>query len=392
MQNLKKWGALFLCLVLAAGVFAGCSGSDVSQASSAVSSQASQDSSAVSSEADSSAASSEMSASDYDYSEGLTEDGCFEGVTALDYVSLPDYRSIEVPAEEAAVTDEEVQEQIDEFTSAYTTTEQVTDRAVEDGDTVNIDYVGSVDGVEFDGGNTNGAGTSVTIGVTNYIDDFLQQLIGHKPGETFDVNVTFPEPYENNPDLSGKDAVFVTTINYVEESIAPELTDEFVAEHWESTEGWSTVAEMKAGVRESLEVQKTGEYVWDQILEQAEVREIPQAIQNYHLENMKNYYTVMAQQYGMELEDFLTQAIGVEDMDSLVEENREMIDENARNSLILQALAEDMDFQVTQDVLDDYMKTALEMEDYADIADYYGNAYLCLLARESLVKDKLGRL
>lgn len=85
--------------------------------------------------------------------------------------------------------------------------------SVADGNTVNIDYVGTVDGVEFDGGSTNGAGTDLTIGSGLYIDDFEEQLIGSHPGDTVEVHVTFPDPYTGNPDLSGKDAVFTVTIN-----------------------------------------------------------------------------------------------------------------------------------------------------------------------------------
>lgn len=84
--------------------------------------------------------------------------------------------------------------------------------AVEDGDTVNIDYIGTIDGVEFSGGNTQGQGTDLTIGSGTYIDDFEEQLIGHYVGETVEVDVTFPENYGNN-DLNGKDAVFQVTIN-----------------------------------------------------------------------------------------------------------------------------------------------------------------------------------
>ena len=87
-----------------------------------------------------------------------------------------------------------------------------TSLTVKDGDTVNIDYVGSIDGVEFDGGSTNGQGTDLTIGSGLYIDDFEEQLIGSHPGDTVDVNVTFPEDY-NAEDLRGKDALFVVTIN-----------------------------------------------------------------------------------------------------------------------------------------------------------------------------------
>ena len=83
---------------------------------------------------------------------------------------------------------------------------------VEDGDTVNIDYVGTVDGEEFSGGNTNGAGTDLVIGSGSYIDDFEDQLIGAHPGDTVEVTVTFPEDY-GVEELNGKEAVFTVTVN-----------------------------------------------------------------------------------------------------------------------------------------------------------------------------------
>lgn len=95
-------------------------------------------------------------------------------------------------------------------TGGYSTDTTLT---VEDGDTVNIDYVGSVDGVEFDGGNTQGQGTDLVIGSGSYIDDFEDQLIGAHPGDEVDVHVTFPDPYSGNPDLSGKEALFEVTVN-----------------------------------------------------------------------------------------------------------------------------------------------------------------------------------
>lgn len=103
----------------------------------------------------------------------------------------------------------------DESTSAGTSYSTDTSLTVEDGDTVNIDYVGSVDGVEFDGGSTQGQGTDLVIGSGSYIDDFEEQLIGSHPGDQVEVTVTFPDPYQNNPDLSGKEAVFEVTVNGV---------------------------------------------------------------------------------------------------------------------------------------------------------------------------------
>lgn len=102
----------------------------------------------------------------------------------------------------------------DTGSTVYSTDTSLT---VENGDTVNIDYVGSVDGVEFDGGNTQGMGTDLVIGSGSYIDDFEEQLIGAHPGDTVEVNVTFPDPYENNTDLSGKEAVFSVTVNGIYE-------------------------------------------------------------------------------------------------------------------------------------------------------------------------------
>lgn len=88
--------------------------------------------------------------------------------------------------------------------------------AIKDGDKVNIDYVGTVDGEEFDGGNTKGNGADLTIGSGSYIDDFEDQLIGAHPGDTVEVNVTFPENYGNEK-LNGKDAVFTVTVNGIYE-------------------------------------------------------------------------------------------------------------------------------------------------------------------------------
>ncbi len=97
--------------------------------------------------------------------------------------------------------------------TSYSTDTSLT---VEDGDTVNIDYVGSVDGVEFDGGNTQGMGTDLVIGSGSYIDDFEEQLIGSHPGDQVEVTVTFPEDY-GNEELNGKEAVFDVTVNGIYE-------------------------------------------------------------------------------------------------------------------------------------------------------------------------------
>ena len=111
-------------------------------------------------------------------------------------------------------TDTTADDNTDNNSAGYSTDASLT---VEDGDTVNIDYVGSVDGVEFEGGSTRGQGTDLVIGSGSYIDDFEEQLIGAHPGDAVDVYATFPDPYNNNPDLSGKEALFEVTINGIYE-------------------------------------------------------------------------------------------------------------------------------------------------------------------------------
>ena len=111
-------------------------------------------------------------------------------------------------------TDSTYTEDTDTTESTYLTDTSLT---IENGDTVNIDYVGSIDGVEFSGGNTYGYGADLVIGSGTYIDDFEEQLIGAHPGDTVEVNVTFPEDY-GNEELNGKDALFEVTINGIYES------------------------------------------------------------------------------------------------------------------------------------------------------------------------------
>lgn len=378
----KQFVAWALVALLLLGTMAGCN--QQADGSSAGSSQP-----ASSAGTDSASSAVDMEST---YSGGLAETGTFQDVKALDFVTLPDYQAHEVPQDVSTISDDAVQAELESRMSAFQTTEQVKDREVEDGDTVNIDYVGSVDGVEFAGGNTGGNGTTVTIGVTSYIDDFLEQLIGHKPGDTFDVNVTFPTPYENNEDLSGKDAVFVTTINYIEEEKTPELNDAFVAEHWEEDEGWSTVAEAQEGVREELRQNAVQEYLFDWLMDNAVFQEVPDSVYQYQVGTMFGYYQIMAERYGMTVEDLLKSMEIEGGEEGLEEQNKETLEKNAKVSLLLQALSEDMNITPKEADIKDYMKRTVGREDFSEIEKMYGRPYLMLVTREDMVKLALGTL
>lgn len=148
-------------------------------------------------------------------------------IKAADYVTLGNYIGIEASAAEPVVEDGLVDMYIQYYIlPGYATTEEVTGRAVETGDTANIDFAGYVDGEAFEGG--TGTGYDLTIGSHQFIDGFEDGLIGVNIGEKVSLDLKFPDPYERNPDLAGVPVVFEVTVNSISRQILPELNDEFV--------------------------------------------------------------------------------------------------------------------------------------------------------------------
>lgn len=366
-MNKKRIICLVLALVMALSVLASC-GSALSSASSA--SSGSSDSSADS-----------AVTSDFDYSAGLTEAGMFDGLKASDYVTLPDYKSINIPAEHSVANEEDVQAQMDSILSNYTTTNQIKDRAVTDSDTVNIDYVGKVDGKEFEGGSATGS--TVTIGVTNFIDGFLDQLVGHTPGETFDIQVTFPEDY-GKEDLNGKDAIFTITLNYIEEKVVPQMSDDFVKENLSESYGYNTVDELKASIQKSLIQNQEYSYVWQAMLDDASFTEVPAAVTEFERGQMLQYYTNSAKQYGMELATLLSY-YGYDDADAFLDANGEQIENDCKTLLCVQAIAEAEGMTAT----DEEIASALGAEDIAEYVTFYGHGYLSQYVLQNKVTQLL---
>lgn len=312
----------------------------------------------------------------FSYSEGIDENGLWEGITALDHVELFKYDGLSIPSDTHTISDEALETEKSSLLQSYNTNEEITNRAVADGDTVNIDYVGSVDGVEFDGGNTGGSGTEVTIGVTSYIDDFLEQLIGHMPGETFDVEVTFPDVYEQNESLQGKDAVFKTTINHIVETTEAELTDSFVSENLKDTYGWSTVEELDSGLRVKLQNTAIASYLQNELVNLATVTDTPESMIQYQQDSMIRYYEDYAAYYDMEFDEYLSTNVGVNSIDELLAANEEELNDAANYFLIIQAIAEDAGLSVTEDDVAAYFSEELGVDDYAEYEDLYGMPYL----------------
>ena len=382
---------------LAAALCAGMALSLAACSSTAASSQSAASSEAAGSEA-SSAASAPVDpdplaqkAADFTYSAALDENGYFTGVRALDYVTLPaDYKALSVSAADVQVTDDELQTNLDYILSQFAETEQDTESTIQNGDSVNIDYVGSVDGIEFTGGNTNGQGATVTAGSTQYVDDFLTQIIGHKPGETFDVVVTFPDGYNDSTDangdpikLAGQEAVFSVTINYIAKSVTPELTDEFISKNIDPKYG-STVEEFKDTVRKDVADANLEKYVTNYLTQNTVYAdELPEAVTEYSSMMVLNYYCGYASAKNQTLTQFIQENLDADSIQALLDSNKEAIDNQAKRFLLYQALAEDQGLDCTDDDVKAYFED-LGNTDYSDYQNFYGTNYL----RMNAVGDK----
>lgn len=358
-KNLIRLGSVCTCLALALSL-AGCGASSSSSSSSQA---ASGSSSAVEDHSDV-------------YSAYLNDDGTLKGVDSATLVTLPQYKGIAVPAEEYTITDDELNTQINSILDQYATYDQITDRAIADGDVVNIDYVGSVDGEEFSGGNTNGRGTLVTAGSDAYIDDFLTQIIGHTPGETFNVEVTFPDPYENNPDLAGKDAVFVTTINYIQgDKQVPELTDEFVSQT-AALADYGTAQGMKDTIRTSMENNKADNYVLQKVLDECQFSEFPADLVDQLVDVSMAQFESQASAYGLDMETARSM-MGYESEDAQREAMTASAQEQLKTVVMLEAIAKAEGLTVDEDALTNYFSTNVGTSDYSAYQTYYGRGYLC---------------
>ena len=310
------------------------------------------------------------------YSKGLDSNGYIEKVKALDYVTLPEYENYMIPYDIANASQSAIDEQVAYIKSNFTTYEPETDldKVIEEGTEVNIDYVGSIDGVEFQGGSTGGNGTDVIIGVTNYIDGFLDQLIGHKAGDEFDINVTFPEDYGND-ELNGKDAVFHIVINHLVKEVVPEITDEFVKESLSSMGYGETVEEFYEVLSRRIVDEQEKNYLWDLLTESFEISEVPdratKTVENMVLCNLAN----QAGQYGYSLDDFLSM-MSYEDKDRYLENNREQITDRASIYMMVQAVAEKEGIIVSDDDVKRYFKEFYNTEDYSEFVTIYGEPYV----------------
>lgn len=285
----------------------------------------------------------------------------YEANDLTQFIKLGQYEGLSVTKASPILTDEEFENEILYLLDNYAEYEQITDRAVVEGDVVLADYSGYQNGVQFDGGTATGQ-TITAAPNTGYIEGFAEAFIGQTPGVEFEFDVTFPEDY-GNADLAGQEVTFVCTIHSIQgtDLIMPELNDEFVVNNF----GYANVEEFRIAYRSSVEDQKA--YVvesnmyadlWQQIVANAEVIAYPEdEVQRVYNEK-RSMYETYAEYFGTTYEQLLADYYGITD-DDLMAESRDYVKED----LVMYQLMKEIGLEITDEMYDARMQF---------FADYYG--------------------
>ena len=288
-------------------------------------------------------------------------------------VTLGEYKGLTVDKESVEVTDEEVEAELKKAQEKNAREIEVTDRAVQDGDIIKLNYAGTVDGVPFDGGTASNQ--NLTIGSHSFIDTFEDQLIGLNIGDEKDVEVTFPEEY-HAADLAGKAAVFHCEILGITEKEMPELDDDFA----QDTTEFDSLEEYKADIREKLiagKEENAKRNMENALVDQAVANasmDIPDAMLDAEVDQMVEEYKQRVAYQGLSFEQFL-QFTG-SDLNTFKDNMRPDAEKRVKGSLVLEAIVEAEGIEATEEDLEaEYAKMAeMYQMDIDTIKGYMGAA------------------
>ena len=264
-------------------------------------------------------------------------------------VTLGEYKGVEVKKEHTLVTEDDVNAEIEKERNKQAAEVTVDDRAVAEGDTVNLDYSGSVDGVKFAGGTAEGQ--TLKIGSHTFIPGFEEQMVGMNIGEEKDLNVTFPTEY-HAPDLAGKEAVFHVKVNSITETQLPALDDDFAKDISE----FDALDAYKADVRAKLEAQAAERdnnaftnAVIEKVMANATV-EIPDAMVERQIDSMVRNFEARLAQQSLKLADFMKYT--GQDEKSFRNQYRDQAEKSVRANLVLEAVENVEKFEATEEEID----------------------------------------
>lgn len=279
-------------------------------------------------------------------------------VTTYPEVKLGEYKSLKGKMLDTEATDEDVENELKSMQDRNSRLVTVEDRESQMGDTCDIDFEGFVDGVAFEGG--KGENYPLELGSNSFIPGFEEQVAGHKEGEEFDVNVTFPEQYEAS--LAGKDAVFKCKINEIKTKELPELDDEFAKDVSE----FDTLDELKADLKKQISERKEANAKTDyenqlieQVVENMEV-EIPECMNKQKCDEMIQDYSYRLQMQGLDLNTYL-QYLG-QTMEQFREQFMDGAKQQVKVKLALDAIVKAENIEATEEEI---------AEEIAKLAEQY---------------------
>ena len=267
-------------------------------------------------------------------------------IPVLPEINLGDYKSVKVEKEALDVNDEKVNAEIEIMRSnAGKLKEVADDEAAKDKDVTNINFEGFIDGEAFDGGNAEGF--DLTLGSKSFIDTFEDQIIGHKKGDEFDVNVTFPEEYHAE-NLKGKPAVFKVKVNSIKRKEEAELNEDLAKEL-----GYDSVEDLKAKTKENLtkreETRIENEYrgkVVDAVVDTVNF-EIPEAVVEREIQFQINRFAQQLQMQGMSLNQYFEMT--GQDIEKMRESIKESAEKSVKRDLVLTEIAKAENVQATEE-------------------------------------------
>lgn len=308
------------------------------------------------------------------------------------YAELGQYKGVSIQAVDATVTDQDVEDQI-QNTLKNNATYKDTAKGYKaaNGDQVVIDFVGKINGKAFDGGSAEDQ--TLILGSKQLIDGFEDQIVGHTAGTTFDINVTFPENY-GSKELAGKPAVFTITLDSIKNTVIPELNDAFVQKQSTTSK---TVAEYRKEVKDGLEksakeYKKTQEEdaVWNAVIANCTVKEYPEDLVTYYAYNSKlQMVTQLASTYNISLEDYLKQVNKSEE--EFNKERQEDAKAYMKQLMILESIAKKEGLDVTDEQYQTELKKVLDANDLKtedDLKGKYGNLTTTTI-RNSILYDNV---
>ena len=292
-----------------------------------------------------------------------------EGKENLGTVELSEYKGVKVNVPAVMVTDAEVESKINQVLSQNPKIEEV-DRPAAEGDIVNIDYVGKQDGVEFAGG--TGEGQDLTLGSGRMIDGFEDGLIGVMPGETVDLNLTFPENYGKS-DLAGQAVVFTVTVNYIQPAQDGEFSDEVISNF--GIDGVTNEEELRQYAYDYLNENAQQNYetnvqqaVMDAFMANNTFTSVPEALVQKYSDAAESSITSMASAYGVDGDTF-TQYYYGQDLASFLATYSE---EAAKQDIALQAVANRENLNISDEELDQILLDRATAAGYDTIEEYIG--------------------